>query len=243
MLPAILKAEAKLTTGEGVSVAARELDALEAPGGGLGIVAVLLVGGGAEQDGRWVLVDAAGWSGRSGESVSAARSVLAGLERGQRHLDLLRRHVDETWPRFLVGFREAAEAGHGALVEALQAAHRDGTTRDLLPPDPVLAYERREAVRELLVQHGESDAGRLAQDLLAYVLAFAGWRKVTLNAVGVPDFVLEEVAAERAAPQQVTITLRRDEAERAAARLRAAGEHALALALESRIAAARRRVG
>lgn len=240
MLPATLKAEAKLTTGDGVSVAARELVALEVPGGGVGIVAVLLVGGGPDEDGRWVIVDAAAWSGRSGESVSAARSVLAKLARGQRHLDRLRQHVDETWPRFLVAFREPAESGHGALVEALQAAHRDGTTRDLLPVDPVLGYERREAVHALLAQHGESDAGRLAQDFLAYVLSFAGWRKVTLNAVGVPDFVLEEPVAERAAGQHVTITLPREDVERAAARLRAAGEDALAVALESRIPARRR---
>ncbi len=237
MLPATLKAEAKLTTGDAISVASRELAALEVPGGGLGIVAVLLVGGGADEDGRWVLVDAAAWRGRSGESVSAARSVLASLARGQRHLDALRRHLDEAWPRFLVGFRDAAEAGHGALVGALAAAHRDGTTRDRLPRDPLLSYERREAVRALLELHGESDTGRLAQDLLAYALAFAGWRKVTLNAVGVPDFVLEERAADLEPPREVTITLAREDAERAAALLRAGGEHALARALEARLAA------
>lgn len=237
-LPATLKAEAKLTTGDGISVAARELAALEVPGGGIGLVAVLLVGGGADEDGRWILVDAAAWRGRGGESVSAARSVLAGLARGQRHLDALRRHVDDAWPRFLVAFRDAADAGHAALVKALEAAHRDGTTRDLLPVDPVLGYERRATMRDLLERHGESDTGRLAQDLLAYVLAFAGWRKVTLNAVGVPDFVLEEAAGAAAPAQHVTLTLARGDAERAAALLRAAGEDSLAGALEARIAAA-----
>jgi hypothetical protein len=241
VLPATLKAEVKLTTGEGVSVAARELAALEVPGGGgLGLVAVIFVGGSAAEDGRWVLVDAAAWRGRSGESVSAARSVLAALVRGQPHLDRLRCHVEETWPRFLVAFRDAAEAGHTALVEALEAAHREGTTPELLPRDPVLAYERREAVRTLVERHGEADAGRLAQDLLAYVLAFAGWRKVTLNPVGVPDFALEQLAAQRAPAQHVTLTLPSEDAERAVALFRAAGEHGLALDLEARIVEARR---
>ena len=94
-------------------------------------------------------------------------------------------------------------------------------------------------MRALLERHGESDSGRLAQDLLAYVLAFAGWRKVTLNPVGVPDFVLEEAVGGGSA-QDVTLTLARPDAERAAALLRAAGEHSLAGALEARIAAAGR---
>jgi hypothetical protein len=243
VLPAVVKAEVKLTTIGRVGLDARELRALDVPGGGLGLVAVLFAGGDPDDDARWVLLDAAAWHGRRGESVSAAQSVLAAVARGQRHLDPLRRHVDAAWPRFLVAFREAAEQGHAALVAALAAAHDAGETEGLLPQDPVLGYERREAVRALVERHGESDAGRLAQDLLAYVLALAGWRKVTLNPVGVPDFVLEQPrptagVAARVAASDVTLTLRRGEAERVLALCRAAGEEDLAGALEERLLAA-----
>ena len=243
VLPASVKAEVKLTTLAGVSVAARELAALEVPEGrGLGLLAVLFAGD--EADGRWLLVDASAWHGRAGDSVSVARSVLARLARGQPRLDALRRHVDEAWPRFLVAFADAAEAGHAALVSALEEAHASGGVEALLPRDPVLAYERRAALRALLERHGEADAGRLAQDLLAYVLAWAGWRKVTLNPVGVPDFVLEEPDPGEPLPGDVTLTLPREEAERVGALFRAAGEQELARGLELSLREARgRRTG
>jgi hypothetical protein len=238
VLPASVKAEVKLTTLGGVSVAARELAALDVPEGrGLGLLAVFFAGG--DDDGRWLLVDAAAWRGRAGASVSAARSVLAALARGQPRLGALRRHVDEAWPRFLVAFADAVEAGHAALVTALEEAHARGDVEAFLPRDPVLAYERRAAVRALLERHGEADAGRLAQDLLAYVLAQAGWRKVTLNPVGVPDFVLEEPAHGEPQPGDVTLTLPREEAERVVALFRAAGEQALARELELSLRQAR----
>ncbi len=239
VLPAILKAEVKLTTGVGASVSARELGALDVQDGeGLGVVAVLFLGGDRDADGRWILVDASAWRGRMGETVSAARSVLAATARTQPWLDGLRRHVDELWPPFLDAFRDAAELGHAAIVEALERAHAEGTTRDLLPHHRLLVTEHRAAVHALVDHHGESDAGRIAQDLLAYLIALAGYRKVTLNPVGVPDVVLEDRVSTEL-PGGVTLTLRREEADRMLALCRAAGEHDLARALESRLVEAR----
>jgi hypothetical protein len=243
MLPAIVKAEVKLTTGAGVCVFARELGALDvAPGEGVGIVAVLFVGGERESDGRWILVDPRALRGRSGGTVSASRSVLAAAARRQPWLDGLRRHVDELWPAFLDAFGEAAELGHAALVDALARAHAAGATRELLPRHRILVAEHRAAVHALVDRHGECDAGRLAQDLFAYLVALAGYRKVTLNPVGVPDFLLEEPVREPMPVDggaAVTLTLGRDEAARLVSLCRAAGEHELARALESGLAEVR----
>jgi hypothetical protein len=37
----------------------------------------------------------------------------------------------------------------------------------------------------------ESEGGRLVQAMLAYLIAVVGYTQVTMNPVGVPDFVLE----------------------------------------------------
>jgi hypothetical protein len=49
----------------------------------------------------------------------------------------------------------------------------------------------------LVDRHGEHEAGRVAQLLLAYLIALAGFTRVTNNAVGVPDFVLESSSRPR----------------------------------------------
>src|SRR6266540_2959104 len=233
MLPTTIKAEVKLTTGGGVSLAARELDALEVSDpGAVGLLAVLFVGGDRELDGRWTIVDASDYHGRNGDSVSAARSVLVATARTQRWLDPLRRHVDDLWPAFLHAFVDAAERGHAELVAELDSLHRQGRLRERLPRDRVLGIEHVATVKDLVRHHGESDAGRLAQDLLAYLLALAGYRKVTLNAVGVPDFVLEGCTVGDPV-KHVMISLVRTDAERVVALCRAAGDERLALAVES----------
>lgn len=237
MLPSKIKAEVKLTTGGGVSLAARELDALAvSDAGAVGLVAVLFVGGDRELDGRWTIVDAADFHNRNGESVSAARSALVATARTQRWLDPLRRHVDDLWPAFLQAFVDPAERGHADLVAKLDGLHRKGRLGERLPRDRVLGIEHLATVKKLVRRHGESDAGRLVQDLLAYLLALAGYRKVTLNAVGVPDFVLEDCAV-RDAVQPVTFSLPRADAERVIAHCRAAGDEGLARAVEAVIGA------
>jgi hypothetical protein len=238
MFPSKIKAEVKLTTGGGVSLAARELDALAVSDpGAVGLVAVLFVGADRDFDGRWTIVDAADFHGRNGESVSAARSVLVATARTQRWLDPLRRHVDELWPPFLQAFADVAERGHTKLVAELDTLHRTGGLRERLPRDRVLGVEHLATVKELVRRHGESDAGRLAQDLIAYLLTLAGYRKVTLNPVGVPDFVLDDCAVLTAPCSACRFSLPRSDAERVVALCRAAGDERLAATMEARMVA------
>jgi hypothetical protein len=237
VLPSAIRAEVKLTTGAGVALAARELDALAVPdAGAVGLVAALFVGGERDRDGRWILVDAAEYRGRR-DGVSAARSALGATARGQRWLDPLRRHVDELWPAFLQAFSDVAEEGHAALVAELERLHGAGRLRDALPRERVLGVEHAAATRRLVSFHGESNAGRIAQDLLAYVLAAAGYRKVTLNPVGVPDFVLEDLAGSEHS-DRVTLSLSSADAERLAALCRAGGDERLARAVEAALGTA-----
>jgi hypothetical protein len=241
-LPSTLKAEVKLTTGTGVSVSSRELDALAPVGPDeLGVLAVLFWCEEREVAGRWILADAALLPGRSAETVSFTRGSLVAAAKAQRHLDVLRRHVDENWPAFLHAFEEAASEGHEALNDALARAHRDGTLRERFPADRILDFEHRAAVGRLIERHGESNAGRLLQDLLAYLVALAGYRSVTNNPVGVPDFVVSGLhdsasvlpgvpagGALPAAEQDVVIQLTRDEIDRVVAHCRTAGDNELA---------------
>jgi hypothetical protein len=228
-LPSLIKAEVKLTTGSGVSLSARELEALAVGDpSAAGLVAAIFWGQDREVDGRWVIVDAGWFRGRRGETVSATRPALAGAARSQPWLDAVRAHVDARWPAFLDGFKDEALEGHAALVEALARTHREATVAERLPAHPILAAEHRATVGELLARHGESDAGRIVQDLLAYLLADAGYRKVTNNPVGVPDFVLAELAGPAAAARTVHLALTEDEAERLLGLCRASGELELA---------------
>jgi len=232
MLPSAIKAEVKLTTGAGIALAARELDALAvAEADAVGLVAALFVGGDRDRDGRWILVDAAEYQGRRGEDVAAVRGALLATARTQRWIDPLRRHVAELWPPFLQAFLDVAERGHGELVEELEGSFRAGRLRHALPRERVLAVEHVAAMRRLVEFHGEVGAGRIAQDLLAYLMAMAGYRKVTLNAVGVPDFVLEDCEASQR-PERVSFSLATADAERVAALCRAAGDERLAQAVE-----------
>ncbi len=191
-LPSLVKAEVKLTTAAQVSVTRRELDAVGVTGpDAVGIVSALFVGGAAEVDGRWVIIDAFAWRDRVGASVSSSRSGLVALARTQRRLDALRRHVDELWPAFLESWKGVVVNGHQDLASELDRAHRAGTTREGLPRHRILSVEHRLNLAEMVDQHGEHEAGRVAQLLLAYLIALAGFSRVTNNAVGVPDFVLE----------------------------------------------------
>jgi hypothetical protein len=233
MLPSAIKAEVKLTTGGGIALAARELDALAVTDAdAVGLVAALFVGGDRGRDGRWILVDAADYQARRGEDVAAARGALLATARTQRWIEPLRRHVEELWPPFLQAFSDVAERGHAALVAELDGLHREGRLGEALPRERVLGVEHAAATRRLVEFHGESSAGRIAQDLLAYLIAMAGYRKVTLNAVGVPDFVLEDCAASQR-PERVNFSLAPEDAERVAALCRAAGDERLARVVEA----------
>jgi hypothetical protein len=237
-LPATLKCEAKLTTGTGVQVARRELQALASnEPGTVGVLAVLFLCGDREVDGRWLLVDASQLRAPHGDTLSMTRTRVVAAARGSASLGALRRHVDERWAPFLQAFREEALGGHGPLVAELARCHAERRIEKRLPPHRVLDVEHRSALEQLVARHGESGAGRVLQDLLAYLLAFAGYDQVTNNPVGVPDFVLSGV--ERRGEDRVAVELSRAEVDRLLALCNTAGEHGLATSLALQSAHAR----
>lgn len=231
LLPATLKCEAKLTTGCGVQVTRRELEAL-APDdtGTTGVLAVLFLGGDREVDGRWLLVDAGELRPPHGDTLSMTRAKVVAATRGGPSLAALRGHVDERWPPFLQAFHEAALLGHGPLVEELARCKADRTIGERLPAHRVLEVEHRAALHALVETHGESGAGRVLQDLLAYLVAFAGYEQVTNNPVGVPDFTLSGI--ERPSDEHVALELTRAEVDRLLTLCNTAGEREIAASLE-----------
>jgi hypothetical protein len=249
-LPPTLRAEVKLTTGTGVSVSSRELDAL-APTvpGELGVLAVLFWCDDREVAGRWTIADAALLPDRSAETVSFTREGFVSIARSHRHLRALREHVDANWPGFLHAFEDVAMEGHEALSEALARAHDEGTLRERFPPHRVLDYEHRGSLERLIKAQGESNAGRILQDLLAYLVALAGYGSVTNNPVGVPDFVVSGLgdhsaaAKEASAPggeKPVVIEVTPDELDRLVLHCRAAGDDDLARIVAQQSTAAAR---
>jgi hypothetical protein len=235
-LPLTVKCEAKVTTGKGVQVAARELEALAGDERTAGVLACLFWCGDRRLDGHWLLVDAARLRAPYGGTLSMTKDALADAAGASASLEALRRHVDDRWTGFLDAFRDEALAGHAALVAALARGHADGTTAARLPVHRVLEVEHRATIAALLEAHGESGVGRLLQDLLAYVVAFAGYRQVTNNPVGVPDFVVSDLDA-AAGGGRVVVELSAVEAERILSLCRSAGDEQLATALARRVRA------
>src|SRR4051812_20701959 len=140
MLPSAIKAEVKLTTSAGISLGAREFNALAAgEADAVGLVAALFVGDERERDCRWIIVDVANYHCRKRDSVSLTRAGRVTTARTQRWLDPLRRHVDELWPPFLQAFVDATERGHGDLVDELNTLHRADRLLEFLPRERVLA--------------------------------------------------------------------------------------------------------
>ncbi len=233
-LPSTIKAEVKLTTASAVQVSARELDALKvADPTAAGLLAVLFWCGDRELDGSWVIVDASRIRDRQAESFSATKAALLLASRARDGLGELRRHVDGNWPAFLDAFKDEALQDHTTLIEALAHCHRKGLVAERLPKHTILAAEHRATVKQIIEMQGESDAGRIMQDLLAYLIAFAGYREVTNNAVGVPDFVLSDpissadVTGSASHERTVVVELTHGEAERLLDLCRSAGDDEL----------------
>jgi hypothetical protein len=239
-LPASLKAEVKFTTATAVQLDARELAALSADAGsGAGIVAVLFWSGDRSTDGRWVIVDAAAIRSTGGETVHVTRDALLRTARMQPRLDPLRQHLGALWRPFLQAFHADAMADLDQLTAVLERCHRGGLVRQRLPPDEVLDIDHRTLMESLLQRHGESMVGRILQVLLTFALAQAGYRRVTINQVGVPDFDLSDLAASDAPVRSRTgdddITVTRGQAELLIRYCREAGDALLATVLEERL--------
>lgn len=112
-------------------------------------------------------------------------------------------------------------------MDALQKA---GKLCDRLTAEPLLELEHREAVRTIVESLGAAVAGHVFQDLLAYLLALAGYGRVQINPVGVPDIEVSELRG-RLESDPVTLSITRQQAARLVKLCQAAGESELVKAL------------
>ena len=194
-----IRIEVKTTTGEVVSIPARERAALAVSAGNeLGILAALFWCGDRNVDGRWLIADAKEIFRRnSSQSTSVSKTRMELADRGQPWLNDLKAHIAELWPSFLQAFLDDAMRGHEALRDVLEHNHENGTVSARLPTERVLDTDHRDAIKSLIEHHGESLAGHIFQDLFAYLVGHAGYATVTLNPVGVPDVTVSGLCATR----------------------------------------------
>lgn len=227
--PKALRVEAKFTTGTTIAVPKREREALLSKDQDVvGVIAALFWCGTREVDGRWFIVDAAE-SFRSGPAEGGSFGVqdLQRIAKGQAWLAGVRHHVEQTWPPFLRAFHDEALAGHEALCIQMEDLKKVGRLQERLTKDPVLELEHRNAVRAIIDTHGAAVAGHVFQDLLAYLLVLAGYDRVQINPIGVPDIEVSDFQGDPGS-DFVTITLTRQQIDLLMKLCRAAGEANLA---------------
>lgn len=243
-LPSAVRVECKFTTGSSVALPRRELEALEVhEKGAVGVIAVLFWNGTPDPNGRWLLVDAKEAVRPGGAAcASFAERDLVRLDRTQRWLNGLRQHAAENWRPFLAAFVELSRSGHDALRAELRELHDSGNLRAQVDRhrDDVLEVDHRASVQAIVDELGESVAGHVFQDLLAYLLGMAGYRTVRMNAVGVPDIELTDLAG-GGRDERISVSLSRDELERALALAQAADDTTLLDALRGSICRGRKR--
>jgi len=230
--PKALRIEVKFTTGMTVPVPKREREFLIGKDRDVvGIIAAIFWCNKRAIDGQWFIVDAAE-SFRTGRSAGGSLGIndLLRLEKCQPWLDGLRDHIHNVWPQFLRAFHGEALAGHEVLSTELDALLRAGKLQDRLERDPVLDLEHRKAIQAIHHTHGSSVAGHIFQDLLAYLLALAGYGRVQINPIGVPDIELSELRTDTAA-QFVTLSLAQEQVDRIVRLCQKAGALDLARAL------------
>ncbi len=234
-LPSVLRVEVKFTTGTTISVPRREREALlRSDRAAVGAVAALFWCGERAVDGRWFIVDAAE-SFRSSDAGATSLGVhdLRRIEKTQPWLAGVRDHVEHTWPAFLAAFGQQALSGHEALQEELSTLHRAGKLAEHVVDTDVLEFEHRSTVKAIIDQDGAAVAGHIFQDLLAYLLALAGYKTVRTNPIGVPDIEVSDLA--RADTDVVRLELSQQQVEALIRLARNAGDAALAESLERRI--------
>jgi len=205
--PEILRIEVKTTTLESVPLPIRELDSLAVRADNeAGILAALFWCGDRAVDGRWLIADAQDTFRRNNaQSLAVSKAKMQQAHRGQSWLLDLKTHIDNFWPAFLQGFLDDAMLGHEALSNVLQEHHEHGTTATQLSTERILETDHRDAIRQIIERFGESQAGHVFQDLIAYLIGYAGYSKVMLNAVGVPDATLSGFRTEETAGVNVDL--------------------------------------
>ncbi len=234
--PKALRIEVKFTTGTTIAIPKRERESLLSNDANVvGVIAALFWCGKRDVDGRWFIVDAAE-SFRVGPADGGSLDVrdLQRLEKGQTWLAGLRDFVEQTWPPFLRAFLDEALAGHEALCTELEILRRSGKLQERVAKDPVLDLEHRNAVRAIVDSLGAAVSGHIFQDLLAYLLALAGYNRVQINPVGIPDIEVSEFLG-HSTSDLVTLTVTRDQADRLVELSEAAGENELLKALRHRL--------
>jgi hypothetical protein len=214
--PPTIRAEVKVTTGRILQVGRRELAALGSSDPvSCGLLAALFWPGDRLLGGRWIIVDTTEAFGRrAGRGVSTRCSALVQAARGQPWLDDLRASIDHWWPPMLQAFVDDALRSRANLVEHLRRHHEEGTLRDQMPGHPILEMDHRRAMDQIFTTLDESAAGRILQDLFAYLLGLLGYRSITSNSVGVPDFVAADLDSAAVQVPTVTVIVTRDEAGR-----------------------------
>jgi hypothetical protein len=238
--PPTIRAEVKVTTGRILQVGRRELSALGSSDPvSCGLLAALFWPGEPPYGGRWIVVDTAQAFGRrGGRAMSAPCSSLVQAARGQPWLDDLRQNIDRWWPPMLQAFLEDALGPRAALVERLRRCHDEGTLGDQMPGHSILEIDHRRALDQIFGTLGESGAGRVLQDLFAYLLGLLGYRTITSNAVGVPDFVANDLDGSALQEPSITVVMTRDEASRLVRACEAGGAPDLATKIAEAIESA-----
>ncbi len=184
--PALVRAEVKFSTASSVALSERELAPLEPPDV-TGIVAVLLANPDIAR-GEWFLVRQQDIKRRDVERASITADKLRSYAQQPDSLVPMRRHVDVHWRRFLSAFLSDLQKGQDHLKALLERNHKASRIATLLPTDDVLDLEHRENLAVL--SEDPKKMGKAVQLLLAYVIAHAGYRSVSVNPTGVPDFEL-----------------------------------------------------
>ena len=114
------------------------------------------------------------------------------LNSNQVWLDQLRKPLDIYWRPLLQAFLAEALEGQKPLKKRLDQFHEQNELSKALPTERVLEIDHQEAIRSVIEVHSEPGAGQIFQILFAYLFGLVGYRRVTLNAVGVPDITVSE---------------------------------------------------
>jgi hypothetical protein len=230
--PKSLRIEVKFTTGTGIVLPSRERESLISKDPDvIGVIAALFWCGKRDVDGRWFIVDASE-SFRTGPSDIGSLDVhdLQRLEKGQAWLAGVRDFVGLHWPAFLRAFHVEALAGHEALKAELERLRKLGRLKDRMSKDSVLELEHRNAMRAIVESLGPSVSGHIFQDLLAYLLAFAGYNRIQINPVGIPDIVVSDLV-DHADARFITISLTQEQVDRLVELGKIAGDEELVTAI------------
>lgn len=199
LLPAAIRVEVKFTTGDNFKVPSRELESLKTGHSvALPIIAVIFSSRDRDVDGRWFIVDARRLNCSSGvESWGCSQNQFMRLVRRARDLRDLQELIAADWPQLLATLLDKSLEGHKSLNNEFHRWREMGRCRQLLWREKVLDVEHTANFRRLHEHHGDQVTGGILQDLFAFLLLLAGYGRITVNPVGVPDVEAHLVKTEK----------------------------------------------